>query len=130
MIGAQGRLRRAYDSLLNERRKAKDQRTVDLLQTDLKDLEAEKVTVVARWHFSSVGRRGSVIVLYSNGRIGEISGPNSWRAEGGVLELRWPNQAAPGGAWVDRCTITNLEGTTFSGTNQQGKIQLRGSLVK
>jgi hypothetical protein len=42
----------------------------------------------------------------------------SWKLAGTTLTLTWPNENAPGGAWVDTVLVTP-EGSRYEGTNQR-----------
>lgn len=55
---------------------------------------------------------------YSNGRIDAPDANATWSVRGRTLTLRWYQDGAPGGAWVDVCTLSP-DGTTYSGLNQR-----------
>lgn len=84
-------------------------------------------TVVSAWMHRVRGGRASKTVLYSNGRINRPDGAATWTRDGRKMEFRWPNERAPGGAWVDRCQISS-DGRTYAGRNQQS-VEVSGTLV-
>ena len=51
-----------------------------------------------------------------------------WLLEGSSLTVRWPSPRAPGGAWIDRCTLSQ-DGRSYTGTNQQG-VPIRGLIAE
>lgn len=69
--------------------------------------EAQKqVQVASVWNHSVNGGREHPVTLYANGKINEPDGTATWSLNGRLLVLRWPDPAAPGGAWIDSCRIT------------------------
>lgn len=77
----------------------------------------EEPYILSRWqHFVAGARRGEVI-LYSNGRLNDPASVSTWTRSGDQLVLTWPNPGAPGGAWVDRCTVSP-DGQRYFGSNQ------------
>lgn len=64
---------------------------------------------------------GRPLKLLPGGRIDEPGGSATWRLEGRALELRWPDEGAPGGAWIDRVLVAP-GGRTFVGRNQRGHV--------
>jgi len=78
--------------------------------------------VVARWN-----HLGNPIALYSNGKINDTSSENTWSKSGNTLTLRWKDAKAPGGFWVDTCTISP-DGRSFKGTNQLRR-PISGTLI-
>lgn len=89
----------------------------------------DKPAVVATWEHRVVGRdaKPGTLTLYSNGKINDPDGKETWARQGNTLTLRWPNPKAPGGAWVDTCTISP-DGKTYTGRNQAG-ANVAGKLV-
>ena len=89
----------------------------------------DKPTVVATWEHHVVSRdaKPSKITLYSNHKINDPDGKNTWSRSGNILILRWPNPQAPGGEWEDKCTVSS-DGGTFSGRNQLG-AKIAGKLI-
>jgi hypothetical protein len=71
-------------------------------------LADDKPTVVAVWEHRVIGRDAvpSKMTLYSNQKINDPDGKNVWSRSGKTLTLTWPNPSAPGGKWVDRCTVS------------------------
>jgi hypothetical protein len=69
----------------------------------------------------------SIVKLYSNGRINAPNGKATWEQKGNLLTLRWPDPKAPGGVWVDKCTLSQ-NGRRLAGSNQAG-AKLAGTLV-
>ena len=92
-------------------------------------LADDKPTVVAVWEHRVIGRdaRPLTMTLYSNHKINDPDGKNVWSRSRNILTLTWPNPKAPGGKWVDRCTVSP-DGKTYSGRNQVG-ARLAGKLV-
>lgn len=89
----------------------------------------DKPTIVATWEHQVVGRdaKPSTITLYSNSKINDPNSKNTWSRSGNLLTLHWPNPAAPGGEWIDQCTVS-ADGRTYSGRNQYG-TRISGKLV-
>jgi hypothetical protein len=79
--------------------------------------------VVARWK-----HMGNPIALYSNGKINDPSGEHTWSKAGNTLTLRWKDAKAPGGFWIDTCTISP-DGKSFKGTNQLRR-PITGTLIE
>lgn len=78
--------------------------------------------VTGRWtHIVGAGD-GGPLELRPTGQIG--NGNATWTLEGNRLEMRWPRDDAPGGAWVDKCFV-GPDGTWYAGRNQQG-VLIRG----
>lgn len=115
---AEGKLRRAYNSLIHAQRRAKNERMVADLQADLKSLIAARL--VARWRVIRDGRTpGYIVALYSNGIIHDGNGnatSGTWVYSEGVLIFRWPDPKAPGGAWLDKSNVS-ADGTAYAGAN-------------
>lgn len=59
--------------------------------------------------------------FFANGRINNVSGTATWTINGRILVMRWPNPDAPGGAWVDTCTLSG-DGLTYTGRNQNDLV--------
>ncbi len=95
-----------------------------------KDKNAEKApVVVAEWIHrpDAPGKGPNEIQLYSNGRIDDPNGRNTWSLQGRILTLRWQAPDAPGGAWVDVCLLSQ-DRQTFKGKNQKG-TDIYGRLI-
>ena len=58
--------------------------------------DGKEPVVVATWEHQVAGK-SATIKLYSNGRINDPAGKNTWAQKGNTLTLRWPNPKAPGG---------------------------------
>lgn len=59
------------------------------------------------------------IRFFRNGHLNSPSGCELWRLDGRQLTLKWPNDKAPGGFWVDKMTASP-DGRFFEGKNQNG----------
>jgi hypothetical protein len=62
------------------------------------------------------------ILLLPDGMIGDASSQNRWVLKGKTVELRWVDRGAPGGAWVDTCSLEwgrKPERLQYSGVNQR-----------
>jgi hypothetical protein len=59
--------------------------------------------------------------FFANGRINNANGTATWTINGSILVMRWPNPDAPGGAWVDTCTVSG-DGLTYTGRNQNDLV--------
>jgi tetratricopeptide (TPR) repeat protein len=127
LTAARDRLRRVYKSLIDAQVKAKSMSTASDLKEELK-LRLD-IKVMAKWNHFVNARLNHTVVLYSNGATDNVDGESSWSYSKGVLVLRWPNPRAPGGAWIDTVRISD-DGTTYDGTNQQGKAKITGAYVK
>lgn len=66
------------------------------------------------------------MALHPNGKINDPDGQSSWTLTGKTLVLRWADRRAPGGFWIDNCTVSK-DGKTYRGVNQQG-VPINGSL--
>lgn len=78
----------------------------------------EPPAMAAVWRHRPGNSQPHEITLHLNGRINDPAGQDCWTLTGRTLELRWPNSKAPGGFWVDTCTVSD-DGETYSGVNQQ-----------
>lgn len=126
MQTAESQLRKSYSVEIEKALKAKNEQVVKDLRSDLERTIAPKV--VARWrHQAGIGP-GSIMVLYSNGKIGSPDSQNTWTlSKDGSITLRWPNPTAPGGAWLDVCKITP-NGLNYNGANQK-KVKITGQYI-
>ncbi len=61
------------------------------------------------------------IRFFSNGHIGKPDGPGTWNRNGNDITLRWPDRAAPGGAWIESLKIAG-DGRSARGKNQLGHV--------
>ena len=57
--------------------------------------------------------------LLPEGRMNSAVDRAAWSLDGSVLQLRWPDPGAPGGAWIDTCYVAP-DGLSFVGRNQSG----------
>lgn len=80
----------------------------------LKTLPRDGVIAVARWRHQP---GGAVNTFYSNGKVNDQAGDHTWSLTNTTLVLRWKDARAPGGHWVDTCTVAP-DGRTYNGTNQ------------
>jgi hypothetical protein len=122
---AEAPLRKAFDREIDLALKAKDGEQVNKLRTDL--AIALDVKVVATWTHDAAGLK-SETKLYSNGKLHSPNHKATWTFQNGVLALKWPNAAIPGGVWTDTCTVS-ADGLTYSCKNQMGAL-LRGKYVE
>jgi hypothetical protein len=123
---AEAPLKKAFDRAIDRALKAKDNEQVNRLRADL--ATALDVKVVAAWfHKTEVPGSGHEIKLYSSGKIGGPDSRATWTFQNGVLTLRWPEPTAPGGAWVDSCSVST-DGQEYSGKNQKG-VKIGGRYI-
>lgn len=75
----------------------------------------------ARGSWEQVVNEGSanMIHLLPGGHINTPDSRDTWTENGLDLELRWPREEAPGGAWIDRVRMTP-DRRFFRGSNQNG----------
>ncbi|UCG15326.1 MAG: arabinan endo-1,5-alpha-L-arabinosidase [Phycisphaerales bacterium] len=59
------------------------------------------------------------------GRMNSAVDQATWSLDGALLKLRWPDPAAPGGAWIDTCHLAP-DGRSYVGRNQKGFV-IRGT---
>ncbi len=81
-------------------------------------------SVLGWWEHRVADGPATMLRLLPNGTINDAQGGATWVVTGDVLEMRWPNTAAPGGSWIDRVQVLSDRGT-YAGQNQLG-IQLSG----
>jgi hypothetical protein len=113
--GASAAARRAYTPVI-ERRLNTDEKTVAALRADLTAVVSPKV--VARWWHN----QGGPMRLNSDRTINDPKDGHTWELRNDLrLVLRWRAPNAPGGYWVDVCTISQ-DGSTYSGVNQIGTV--------
>jgi tRNA A-37 threonylcarbamoyl transferase component Bud32 len=103
-----------YSAEIDELVRQKQGEKAGQLRAELRGLPGGEVA--ARWthHWAD---NSKVITLCTNGKIDDPDGEESWTFENGVLRLRWPNPDAPGGTWIDTCTVSR-DGKMYSGQNQ------------
>jgi hypothetical protein len=63
--------------------------------------------------------------LLPGGRMKSAVDNATWSLDSGILELRWPDPAAPNGTWVDTCDVAP-DGAYYVGRNQRGLV-VRGT---
>jgi hypothetical protein len=84
--------------------------------------------VIAEWEqtVSPRGRASSTgtVRMYSNGRLGSPNSDATWRQGGNLLEFRWPDRNAPGGAWVDTLVLS-ADGKRYAGKNNNARLPTR-----
>jgi arabinan endo-1,5-alpha-L-arabinosidase len=73
------------------------------------------------WHHRVDFDAGSYIELLAEGRVNSAVDRAAWKLNDGLLELRWPNAHAPGGAWIDACYFSP-DGKVYIGRNQGGAV--------
>ncbi len=74
--------------------------------------------IVGEWQHRA-GVSFSTYTFHPNGKINNPDGQATWTLQGSTLILRWPSENAPGGAWVDRCKVSE-DGKSYQGRNQDG----------
>ena len=117
MRAARDTLGHAYTAEIEEQVRQENEDKAAQFRTKLQSIEADEVVARLRHQVGNDADNSNVISLYANGKIGHPQSDNSWTFEGDVLSLRWPNPDAPGGTWVDTCTVSP-DGKTYSGANQ------------
>jgi len=80
--------------------------------------------IVGKWRHVVNGEPHEIELLRS-GKINEESSKATWALEARILTLTWPNDDAPGGAWVDRCRVSE-DGNSYAGMSQQD-AEIRGT---
>ncbi len=73
--------------------------------------------VAGTWRHRPGNSASSENTLYPSGKINDPNGPNTWTIRGKTLVLFWASPQAPGGFWIDTCTVSD-DGETYSGANQ------------
>ena len=77
--------------------------------------------MVGVWRHQPGKNKTQEIKLLPNGRINNPNGPHTWTFSGTALVLRWANAQAPGGFWVDTCSVSP-DGKTYRGSNQTNVV--------
>ena len=72
----------------------------------------------AVWRHRPGNSQPGELRFYPNGKINNPAGRDTWTFTGRTLEMRWANPQAPGGFWIDTCTLAD-DAETYTGTNQQ-----------
>jgi formylglycine-generating enzyme required for sulfatase activity len=83
--------------------------------TPVKEPTKEPVVLAVLSHQIN-GKTAGENRLYSNGHINSPDNADTWELRGNTLIFRWRNKNAPGGVWIDICTISK-DGKKFSGMN-------------
>lgn len=122
---AEDSLKKVYNTDIDKALRAKENHGVNQLRADLAVIL--DVKVVATWSHANERGDKEEIKLYSNGKMRDPDGGSAWAFRNGTLTLTWPNAVAPGGAWVDNCTVS-ADGRTYTGKNQSG-IRVGGAYV-
>ena len=133
----------ALETAVREYLQAKKDTDAATLNSELEELKSETTAppstkekntekapfIVAEWIHrpDAPGKGPNEIKLYSNGRIDNPNGRNTWSLQGRFLTLRWQAPEAPGGAWVDICKLSQ-DRQTFTGNNQKGTV-IYGRLI-
>ncbi len=84
--------------------------------------------VAGVWEHKPGPRPPVEITLHPNGKINDPDGDCTWTLEGMTLSLRWPNEQAPGGVWIDEVKVSE-DGKTYQGTNQV-RASIRGKKIR
>jgi hypothetical protein len=74
--------------------------------------------IVGKWRHVVDGEPQEITLLPS-GKINDERSTKTWTLQGRILTLTWPNDDAPGRAWVDTCRVSE-DGNSYAGKNQQG----------
>lgn len=122
----------AYEKAISKLVKEKEDELADKFVARRKEFaehhdETHPPRVVAIWKFGLVGRPPNPIELLSNGAVTTPTSKNSWKMEGNKLIFYWPNPQAPGGVWIDTCTLS-ADRKSIRGRNQLG-ASVAGTLV-
>ena len=83
--------------------------------------------VVGVWQHKAGESEPQELTLLINGKINDLDGNCTWTFDGVTLTMRWPNEQAPDGVWIDQCKVSQ-GGRTFQGTNQIG-LSISGKKV-
>ena len=86
------------------------------------------INVVGRWKHSVNSGKEYDLTIFAEGGVNNPKGPVTWNLRGNQLTMRWPSKDAPGGVWIDRCTVSP-DGKSYSGKNQKG-YTIRGTRSK
>jgi hypothetical protein len=71
------------------------------------------------WMHNPGGRSPRPIRFLPSGEINQPGSRSTWSLKGSSLTMRWSSSNAPGGVWIDRCTLSR-DGRSYAGTNQDG----------
>ncbi len=120
---------RGYHALERGGIDVKQRGTVDLgtltLQRDPSQslLSKEALALVGTWVHC-----GKQVAFDDDGTIDAGMTGATWTCDGRVLTLRWPMDNAPGGVWVDTCTLAD-DRKSYVGVNQEDFV-VRGHRVR
>jgi arabinan endo-1,5-alpha-L-arabinosidase len=89
------------------------------LKSDTSD-PPRKLPLVGRWDHSVDDRDHYDIFFESTGEITGTKGEAKWELDGQEMLMKWKDERAPNGYWVDRVKLA-ADGRTYSGTNQSGR---------
>jgi hypothetical protein len=98
--------------------------TKALLKLDAAPAPLMEMLTTRTWMQQSGGSGPRPIRFLPSGKINQPDGGATWSLNGSSLTMRWPGRNAPGGAWIDRCTLSR-DGRSYTGTNQNG-LPIRG----
>jgi arabinan endo-1,5-alpha-L-arabinosidase len=90
------------------------------------EVEKPAAPVYGWWEHRVADGPPVLVHLLPGGKVNTPEDPAGWTLTGSTLEMRWPNPAAPGGAFVDRCTVS-ADRRAYAGRNQAGVV-IRGRL--
>ena len=77
----------------------------------------DKLRGAGVWRHKPGNEQPAEMTLLPNGKINNPDGQSTWTLTGNTLVLRWANPGAPGGFWIDTCTLSD-DGATYRGVNQ------------
>lgn len=77
--------------------------------------------LVGLWRISVEFGADAYHEMLPEGRMNSAVDRVAWSLDGGILQLRWPDPGAPGGAWIDACHVAP-DGMSFVGRNQSGMV--------
>lgn len=88
------------------------------------DKAQEKVPLVATYAHKVGKAAPGNVRFYANGYFASPDGPRTWVLIRNTLILYWYNEKAPGGMWIDHCTLS-ADGSRYRGQNQN-KVAIVG----
>ena len=87
--------------------------------------EQQLSKLVGSWTHVVNGQDHYNIFFEVSGMLSGVAGDASWKINANELTLRWLDPNAPGGAWVDKVTLS-ADGKSYFGKNQNGTT-IRGT---
>ena len=87
--------------------------------------EQQLSKLVGSWTHVVNGQDHYNIFFEVSGILSGVAGDASWKINANELTLRWLDPNAPGGAWVDKVTLS-ADGKSYFGKNQNGTT-IRGT---